>query len=272
MRARLGALLAAVAFTASAQQSPDVPFVGTPPVVVAAMLDMAQVTPADVVLDLGSGDGRLVIAAAQRGARGIGVDLNGSLVSEARRRAERAGVAARAQFETGNLYVTDLARANVLTLYLYPRVNLELRPRILAELRPGSRVVSHEFDMGAWTPDETRQLAVADKPYGPPVSPVHLWIVPAHAAGRWRWGDMDLVLDQRFQRLTARVAAGAAYRIEDLTLHGDELAFTLVAGEERARHAGRINGDRISGTVADRRGTAPWTATRIERGTMDIEG
>ena len=272
MRRLLGTGLAALAFAASAQQSPDVPFVGTPPVVVDAMLDMARVTAADVVLDLGSGDGRLVIAAAQRGARGIGVDLNATLVSEARRRAEHAGVAGRAEFETGNLYLTDLKRASVLTLYLYPRVNLELRPRILAELRPGSRVVSHEFDMGAWTPDETRQLAVADKPYGPPVSPVHLWIVPAHAAGRWRWGDMDLVLDQRFQRLTARVAAGAAYRIEDLTLHGDELAFTLVAGEERARHAGRINGDRISGTVADRRGTAPWTATRIERGTMDIEG
>src|SRR5687767_13221404 len=160
----------------------DVPFVPTNQPAVEAMLLIAHVGPDDFVIDLGSGDGRIVITAAKKyGARGFGVDLDGGLVSQARREAERQGVKERAEFFTRNLFVTDIDRATVLTSYLFPRVNMELRPRIFSELRPGTRVVSHEFDYGNWKPDAHVRVPVPNKPYGPPSSDVYLWIVPANA-------------------------------------------------------------------------------------------
>jgi len=263
---------------ANAQQALDVPFVGTPPAVMEAMLAMAKVGPDDFVVDLGCGDGRLVIAAAKKfGARGYGVDLDGALINEAQHAAEREGVKDRTRFEVRNLYVTDFSKATVLTLYLFPRVNLDLRPRFFSELKPGTRVVSHEFDFGDWRPDAQTTVEVPDKPYGPPRSTVYLWIIPADASGRWAWrvpqpggGTYEVALEQTFQQVKPAGGQGA-YRIERATLTGDTLAFVLRSGSESQEYKGRINGDTISGTVTAGNATAPWTATRVARGKMNIE-
>lgn len=148
----------------------DVPYKGTRPAVIARMLEMAEVKPGDHVIDLGTGDGRILIAAArERGARGVGIDLDAVLIAKARTNAQSAGVAHRVRFETGDLFKTDLSAADVVTMYLLPEVNYRLCPRLLAQLKPGARIVSHAFDMGDWKPDATRRAGGAT---------VHLWRVP----------------------------------------------------------------------------------------------
>lgn len=254
--------------------------------VVDAMLELAKVGPSDFVIDLGSGDGRVVIAAARKyGARGLGVELDGALVSDARREAQRQGVGGRVEFLAQNLFITDLAQATVVTTYLYPRINIQLRPRLFEQLRPGSRVVSHEFDFGAWKPDAHVTVKVPDKPYGPPRSDVYLWIVPANAAGVWRWQvavdgsplECELALDQTFQTLrgTARVG-GQPARLEEARLRGDEIGLTVVVDRAGARLrqtlVGRISGDAIEGRARLSPGAeAPWQATRSTRGRIDID-
>jgi SAM-dependent methyltransferase len=152
-------------------REPDVPYVATPPAVVAKMLELARVTPDDVVYDLGSGDGRIVIMAAQRfGARGVGVEIDPGLVLEAHDNAKRAGVADRVQFQLQDLFETDLRGATVVTLYLMQSVNLELRPKLWRELRPGTRVVSHDFHMGDWPPE---QVVSVDN------HKIYAWTIPA---------------------------------------------------------------------------------------------
>ena len=153
------------------QREPDVPYVATPPAVVAKMLEIAQVTKDDVVYDLGSGDGRIVIMAAQRfGARGVGVEIDPDLVREARENAQRAGVADRVQFLVQDLFETDLRAATVVTLYLLESVNLELRPKLWRELQPGTRVVSHDFSMGDWPPEQVVRVGG---------SVLYAWTIPA---------------------------------------------------------------------------------------------
>jgi trans-aconitate methyltransferase len=153
---------------ASGAAKPDVPYEPTSPEVVRAMLDLAAVGPGDVVYDLGCGDGRVVIEAARRGARGVGVDVDPQRISEARANARAAGVEDRVEWREEDLFRTDVTDATAVMLYLWPHVNLRLRPRLLAQLRPGARVVSHAHDMGDWRPDRTVQVAGAT---------VHLWIV-----------------------------------------------------------------------------------------------
>lgn len=173
-RTFVGVLLALVAVAAQGQSSTlDVPFVPTPTEVVNAMLKLAGVKKGDVVYDLGSGDGRIVIAAAQRhGARAVGIDIDPARTEEATRNARASGVADRVRFITQDLFDADLGEATVVTLYLLPRVNQRLRPKLLAELKPGTRVVSHGFDMGDWKPERTIEVQSV---------PVYLWIVPARA-------------------------------------------------------------------------------------------
>jgi SAM-dependent methyltransferase len=162
-----------VAPPAPAPARPEVPYVPTPPEVVDAMLKMAKVTKDDVVYDLGSGDGRIVIAAAkQYGARGIGVDIDPKRVEEARANAKRAGVADRATFKEQDLFDTDLREATVVTMYLLPQVNLRLRPKLFRELKPGTRVVSHSFDMGGWKPLQTETINGKT---------IYYWEIPANA-------------------------------------------------------------------------------------------
>lgn len=151
-------------------RQPDVPFVPTPQEVVDAMLELAKVQKGDVVYDLGSGDGRIPITAAKRyGVTATGIDINPERVKEANENAQREGVTDRVSFRTADLFTTDLSPANVVTLYLLPEVNLKLRPKLLKELKPGSRIVSHAFNMGDWEPDETRNIDGRT---------IYLWTVP----------------------------------------------------------------------------------------------
>jgi hypothetical protein len=272
---------------AHAQQSLDVPFVGTPPAVMDVMLSMAKVGPDDFVVDLRCGDGRLVIAAAKKlGARGYGVDLDGALINEAQRAAEREGVQDRTRFEARNLYVTDFSQATVLTLYLFPRVNLDLRPRFFRELKPGTRIVSHEFDFGSWKPDSRITVSVPNKPYGPPQSDVMLWIVPANAAGRWHWRtavaggplECEATFQQRFQEVRGTATVnGVAAQIRETRLRGDEIRFTLVAqvnGQSvQQEFYGRISADSMSGKtrVLQAGSEAQWQAKRVSRAEIDMD-
>lgn len=155
----------------------DVPYEPTPPHVVDAMLDLAGVGPGDVVYDLGCGDGRIVVAAALRGARAVGVDLDPERIREARANARAAGVEDRVELRVQDLFETDLRDATAVMLYLWPEVNLRLRPRLLVQLRPGARVVSHSHDMGDWTPDRT--IFVEGRR-------LQLWTIPERGAGRER--------------------------------------------------------------------------------------
>jgi SAM-dependent methyltransferase len=207
----------------------DVPFVTTPDNVTAAMLELAGVKAGDHVIDLGSGDGRIVIAAARRGATGLGVEIDPRLVAESVANAVRAGVSARARFLEQDLFKTDLSPATVVTMYLLPEVNLQLRPAILA-LRPGTRIVSHDWDMGDWAPDRTLTIPVPDKPLGLRKSSfVHLWIVPARVAGLWCGSDGERV---------ARLRLRASFQEVQGTLEA--------AGASPASVAGRIDGASVS--------------------------
>ena len=210
---KLGALVALAGLAAlaalpqgSSAQGADVPFVTTPDNVTVAMLTLAEVGPTDQVLDLGSGDGRIVITAARRfGARGLGVEIVPDLAQRSRAAAVAAGVADRARFVEQDLFATDLSGASVITMYLLPEVNLQLRPRLLA-LAPGTRIVSHDWDLGDWAPDRTWVLSAPDKPIGrEKLSRLHLWWVPAAAGGLW-CGPLGQRLDlqQRFQRVEGR--------------------------------------------------------------------
>ena len=189
------------------------PFVVTPDNVTLAMLELAQVGPQDFVLDLGSGDGRIVILAARRfGARGLGVEIVPDLVERSRRNAAEAGVAERAKFVEQDLFKTDLSVATVITMYLLQEVNLQLRPALLA-LRPGTRIVSHDWDMGDWQPDRAITVDAPDKPVGRDKrSRLHLWVVPARVEGGWcgtgPHSGARLRLAQRFQDFDRHACAG----------------------------------------------------------------
>jgi SAM-dependent methyltransferase len=170
----------ACATTVFAQTDIDVPFVVTPDHVTRAMLELAEVKPGDFVIDLGSGDGRIVIVAAKQfGARGLGVEIVPELVEKSRENAKKAGVADRVEFRLQDLFATDLSQASVITMYLLPDVNLLLKPRLL-KLQPGTRIVSHDWDMGDWKPDRVITVEAPDKPIGrEKVSRLYLWTVPA---------------------------------------------------------------------------------------------
>ena len=277
--------LVAVAARAATANEPHVPYVPTPPKVVEAMLSIANVAPRDFVIDLGSGDGRIVIAAARRhGARGLGIELDEHLIARATDKAKQAGVADRVEFHAENLFVTDISRATVLTLYLFPSVNIQLRPRLFAELKPGTRVVSHDFDMELWQPDAQITVPVPDKPYGAPESQVYLWVMPAHVAGTWAGRlttggasvEFRAELRQIFQMLsgTARLGA-AAGKIRGGSLRGEALRFALDSEMEgrsvRYDFEGRVEGDAMSGRVKSSDGlTHEWRAARVERAAIDI--
>lgn len=197
----------------------DVPYVPTPRPVVEAMLDMAGIGPDDYLVDLGSGDGRIAIMAAQRGARALGVDIDPDRIAEANLSARMAGVETRARFRRQDLFATPLAEADVITMYLLPEVNMRLRPRLLTEARPGTRIVSHNFTLGDWRPDATREVGA---------SRTYLWIVPAAVAGRWTLivgaETHVLELDQRFQDVRGTLDAAA---LESASLAGRNLRFTV---------------------------------------------
>jgi SAM-dependent methyltransferase len=236
------------------QAGKDVVWVPMPEEQVEKLLDMGKVTPADFVMDLGSGDGRTVIAAAKRGARAIGVEFDPDLVAFSRSMAARAGVGDKAVFVEGDLFKTDLSRATVITLFLLDDINLKLRPALLS-LRPGTRVLSNTFRMGDWEPD-------ASDWYPPGCynwCGLYLWIVPARVEGAWRTPEGELTLEQKYQVITGVFGGGAPARaISGGKLSGDEIRFTSGSAEYR----GRVSGNVIEGTVAGSGGIRSWKATR----------
>ena len=197
-----------------AQTSDEVPFITSPDNVTLEMLRSARVGPRDHVIDLGSGDGRIVILAAKRfGASGLGVEIAPDLVQQSNQNAQRAGVAGKAKFLEQDLFTTDLSRATVVTMYLLAEVNMDLRPRLL-QLKPGTRLVSHDWDMGDWLPDQTVVVPVPDKKVGlEKSSRVHLWIVPARVDGLWCGrGAAQLRITQQHQMFTATLSGGRTSR------------------------------------------------------------
>ncbi|MGH8666598.1 MAG: SAM-dependent methyltransferase [Burkholderiales bacterium] len=266
----------------------DVVYVPTPQIVVDTMLNMAKVNAKDYIIDLGSGDGRIVITAAKKfGARGFGVDLDEVLLKRANDTAKREGIADRARFVEENLFETDLSKATVITTYLLPEMNEKLRPKIL-RLKPGTRVVAHDYHMGEWQPDDNDTLSVPEKSVGNPgTSYIYLWYVPANAAGKWQIRApvgghtlaVDLDLSQRFQMLSgnARIDDHVA-QLQGARVRGEEVTFwlTVGSGASAVRHEfnGRLQGDTINGTLRVHAGKkvdqAVFTAKRTAPGKLDL--
>src|SRR5688572_18689962 len=276
-------LACAVASAASAQSwawdDGTVPFVVSPREVVDRMLRLAEPRPGELLVDLGSGDGRIVIEAAKRyGARGLGIDIEPALVERARNNARSAGVEALASFEVRDFFEMDLRGASVVTMYLLPEVNLKLMPRLLQDLKPGARVVSHDYEMGDWRPDETIELSVAEKMIGPVGrSRVHLWFIPADVRGTWKsevkehGGVWEFRVEQLYQRLdiVAR-AGGVEVAVRGTRLRGDEVK-VVASGKVDGKpwnhlFHGTLKGDRIEGELlvsdGENNRTYPWTAHR----------
>ena len=218
------------------QAGKDVVWVPTPQVVVDKMLDLAKVTPADFVMDLGSGDGRTVITAARRGARALGVEYNPDMVALSIRNAQRNGVADRARFVKADLFETDFSKASVITMFLLPDINLKLRPKIL-DLKPGTRIVSNTFTMDDWEADATADLG-ADGGCTASWCTALLWIVPAKVGGIYRIPQGELVLIQHFQKLTGSLRTDAGMLAVLGKVTGEDISFKAGGREYR----GRLNG------------------------------
>ena len=221
------------------QPGKDVIWVPTPQTTVDRMLDMAGAKPGDYVIDLGSGDGRTVITAAKRGIRAFGVEYNPDMVELSRRNAAKEGVTDRVRFVRGDIFKTDFSKATVLTMYLLPRLNMQLRPTIL-KMKPGTRVVSHSFHMEDWEPDDgfdSECKACKEHCSG------YFWVVPAQVEGRWRTPQGRLKLEQKFQKFTGTLRTrGKTLKIEDGRVRGEEITFT--AGG--TKYSGTVKGRKMS--------------------------
>jgi hypothetical protein len=261
----------------------DVVYVPTPQIVVDDMLRMAKIGPNDYIIDLGSGDGRMVLTAVKQfGARGLGVDLSDDLLKESNRSASEQGIADRANFIKQNLFETDLSQATVISSYLLPEMNQKLRPKIL-NLRPGTRVVAHDYHMGDWTPDEQRSLTVPEKTVGTPgVSYTFLWIVPARIGGRWQSQlasgtqseSWEFDFSQTFQMFDGVAKNGTqSIKLPTSKLKADQISFMFFTkpGDNSTRHefTGTVKGDAIDGTVKIGAGAGqkqlPWSAKIVQR-------
>jgi methylase of polypeptide subunit release factors len=273
--------LAAVGVALSQEGRGDVVYVPTPQIVVEEMFAMAKLGPNDFLIDLGSGDGRMVITAAKKfGARGFGVDLDTYLLKVASQNAQKEGVADRVQFFEQNLFETDLKQATVISSYLLPEMNLKLRPKIM-QLKPGTRVVAHDYHMGDWYPDDQKTIPVPEKQVGNPgVSYIYLWYVPAVVAGQWQSsvniGGRDLVyefsFEQLFQVIDGTLRAGGHSARFTSRVQGDQIAFVVPkAGEGGQRHEfrGQIRDGVIEGTLRIGDGAAqrqvPWVAKQVAK-------
>lgn len=234
----------------------DVPWVPTQPAMLTQMLQLAKVTPADFVMDLGSGDGRNIIAAARLGASGLGVEFNRDLVALSRQLAAQAGVSDKARFIEGDMYQADLSRATVLALFLLPMNMTQLAPRFL-NLAPGTRIVANSFGMAGWEPDARARLdsGVDCGDYCEAL----LWIVPAKVQGSWEWPGGALVLQQSYQVISGTIRRGDANApIAQAKLRADEISFT--AGG--LAYSGTVKGTTIEGTATSSAGTSVWRATK----------
>jgi hypothetical protein len=282
-RAAAWLLMGLVPVASTIAGEPSVPYVPTPLEVVERMLQIAKVGPNDYLIDLGSGDGRIVITAARKyGARGFGVDLDPDRIRESNENARKAGVTDKVVFHQRDLFETDLGPATVITMYLLPRVNLELRPRLL-ELKPGTRVVSHDFSMDDWKPDVHESVEARDK-YGGAGgrSDIYFWVIPAKAGGTWRWEfpvagkplSYEVALEQKYQMISGSARVGdRTVRLQGARLSGEEIRFSFTAEINGApvRHefSGRVSGDAVNGSArlsgARMERQVDWSARRAAR-------
>ena len=230
------------------QAGKDVVWVPTPQALVDKMLDMANLTPKDYVIDLGSGDGRTVITAAKRGSKALGIEYNPDMVELSKRNAAKEGVSDKASFMKADLFESDFSQAQVISMFLLPSINVKLRPKIL-NLKPGTRIVSNSFDMEDWKPDQTENVAGCTN-----WCTAHLWIVPAKVEGTWKLPQGELALKQTFQMITGTLKNGNTVSQINGKLNGDQITFT--AGTNQ--YSGRVNGNAMEGTT----GGAKWSATR----------
>jgi precorrin-6B methylase 2 len=269
----LAAAVFATAHAADENLKTGGPYVPTPQVVVDNMLRIAAVNENDYVIDLGSGDGIIVLTAARQfKAGGMGVDIDPELVKLSNASAQKFGVASRVHFVREDVFKADLSKASVLTLYLLPGMMMNLRTKLFNELKPGTRVVSHDYHFGDWSPDDSISLDVPEKESvtGVPRATVLLWYVPARLAGNWEvrvaGGETyQLTLKQRFQTLDGTASfAGKPLKPQYLTLRGNDFAFALPDGKGMARFSGHANGDAMEGAVEFSGGKPAqrWMATR----------
>jgi hypothetical protein len=227
------------------QAGKDVIWVPTPQALVDKMLDMAKVTAADTVFDLGSGDGRTVITAAKRGATAQGIEYNPNMVELSQRNAAKEGIGEKAKFMKADLFETDFSKATVITMFLLPDINLRLRPKIL-DMKPGTRIVSNTFDMGDWTPDEVATAVDGCTSY----CRANFWIVPAKVAGTWKLPQGELKLEQKYQMITGTLRNGnVTTPITNGKMSGEQISFTV----DGTTFTGKVNGNAMEGT---------WRATR----------
>lgn len=240
----------------------DVPYVPTPPELVTRMLELAHTRADDIHYDLGSGDGRIVVAAARdfHVKKGVGVDLDPLRIAEANENAKKSGVSDRVTFHRGDLFQMDFKEASVLTMYLLPAINLQLRPKILSEMRPGSRVVSHSFTMDDWEPDAHEVVDGRN---------IYLWIIPAKVAGTWQWqiGNQtySATLSQQYQVATGELLAGGAKAaIVQSVINGENISFeATLPGAQTMQFTGKVNGNSIDAIVNVGGKSTPVTAKKI---------
>lgn len=251
---KFSATSAAAGYTPkSGQPGKDVVWVPNPDVMVQKMLDMAQVTPEDYVFDLGSGDGRNVIAAAKRGAHAHGIEYDAELVELSKRLAAKAGVGDRATFEQGDVFVADFSKASVVILFLTPEMNIRLRPKLL-NLKPGARVVANYFAIGDWNPDE---IATAIE-HCERFCTARLWVVPAKIDGKWRLNGGELTLRQTYQTFSGALRTGGS----NLTIRGRLRGAEIFFADKETQFTGRVDGDVIEGIARSAGVDRKFRATR----------
>jgi SAM-dependent methyltransferase len=238
------------------QRGKDVIWVPTPQALVDKMLDTAKVTPADYVVDLGSGDGRTVITAAQRGAKALGIEYNPDMVELSKRNAAKAGVGEKAAFVKGDIFESDFSQATVVTMFLLSSLNLKLRPTIL-DMKPGTRVVSNTFDMGDWQPDEIIDAQTSQDCTS--YCRGFFWVVPAKVAGTWKLPQGELAIEQTYQMISGTLKSGNVIAPVKGKLNGTEITFT--AGD--AHYTGRVSGTAMEGTSRSGGTEGKWQATKM---------
>jgi len=237
------------------QPGKDVVWVPTPQPLVDKMLDMAKVTPRDYLIDLGSGDGRIVITASKRGVRAHGIEYNPDMVALSERNAAKEGVSDKATFAEADIFESDLSQATVITMFLLPHLNIQLRPIILG-LKPGTRIVSNTFDMGEWVADETATVSEDCVSY----CTAYFWVVPANVAGTWKLRKKELTIEQNFQMITGTLKSGNLSLPIEGKIAGDRIRFNA----DGKVYVGRVNGDSMDGEfIGGSRGK--WKASRIKQ-------
>ena len=280
LRCTLAATLSVSWVAASlAQELSKLPYVPTPQIVVDEMLKLANVTAKDFVIDLGSGDGRMIITAARNfKANGLGVDIDAKLVQLSNKQATADGVDERVKFIEQDMFATDISKATVVTLYVLPDFMEKLRPKLLAELKPGSRIVAHDYYMSDWYPDRQLSLTVPEKvkANGTDKAYLYLWVVPAVVAGRWRMEfdvggnnqqPIGLIINQQFQILNASAEnVLGPTKVENPILKGDEISFNLAVGANRYQFTGKVSDGKMEGIAVSSPGSKPitWRAGKLQ--------